>query len=779
MTTGNGNMPPNHRFVARVGERDVILETGKLAEQAGGAVTARIGDTVVFATATMSNTPREGIDFFPLSVDYEERLYAAGRIPGSFMRREGRPSEASILIARVTDRPLRPLFPKDLRNEVQVIVTSLSHDQENHADMLSIIAASAALHISDVPWDGPIGAVRVALIDGEFVANPTIPEMDNSTLDLRMAGTADAIIMVEAGANEVDEETMVRALRFGHDAMQDLIRVQNEMREQLGKPKREYTPPEVDEALAAELEEKVREDIINILTTHHERDARNAALDELRERLMSEYNVTVPTPPEEEGGVSLKAIRTAIDDTLKKEMRRRIIEEGIRPDGRDLTTIRPLAAEVDLIPRVHGSGLFKRGQTQVLSICTLGTPRDSQPLDGLYPEDEKRFMHHYNFPPYSTGETWFLRGPKRREIGHGALAETALRPMIPPEDEFPYTIRVVSEVMSSNGSTSMGSVCASTLALMAAGVPILRPVAGIAMGLIKEGDQTAVLTDIQGIEDHLGDMDFKVAGTREGITALQMDIKISGVSDDVLRRALSQARDARMQILDVMQAVIAEPRPDLSEYAPRIETIQIDTEKIGMVIGPGGKTIRHIQEETQTKIDIEEDGTVFIASVDGPGANRARDMILALVEEPELGRIYTGRVSRIESYGAFVELLPGKDGLVPISQLSDHHVAETSDEVSIGDEIMVMITDIDADGKIRLSRQAVLEGWTLEEARAADPRIGGGGGRRGGGGSRGGGGRDRRGGGGSRGGGGGGGDRDRRGGGSGGGGGYRDRRGGR
>ncbi len=729
-------MPPNHRFVAMVGGKEIILETGKLAEQAGGAVTVRLGDTVVFATATMSATARQGVDFFPLSVDYEEKLYAAGRIPGSFMRREGRPSEASILIARVTDRPLRPLFPKDLRNEVQVIVTPLSHDQENHADILSIIAASAALHISDVPWDGPIGAVRVGLIDGQFVINPTIPEMENSLLDLRMAGTKDAIIMVEAGANEVDEETMVRALRFGHDAMGNLIAVQEQMRAQLGKPKREYEPAVVDEALAAEVEQKVTEDIIRILETHTMRAERNEALEELRMRLLAEYESArlseddeVPPPAD---------ISAVLDATLKREVRRRILEEGIRPDGRDYTTIRPLAAEIDVIPRVHGSGLFKRGQTQVLSICTLGTPRDSQPLDGLYPEDTKRFMHHYNFPPYSTGETWLLRGPKRREIGHGALAETALRPMIPPEDQFPYTIRVVSEVMSSNGSTSMASVCASTLALMAAGVPITRPVAGIAMGLIKEEDRYAVLTDIQGIEDHLGDMDFKVAGTEKGITALQMDIKIAGVTDEIMRQALAQARDARLYILDVMRQVIPAPRPELSPYAPRILTVKIDVDKIGMIIGPGGKTIRAIQEKTDTKIDIAEDGTVFIASPDGPSAERARDMILAMVEEPEVGRIYTGRVTRVESYGAFVEILPGQDGLVPVSQITDHYVQRIEDEVSVGDEIMVMITDIDADGKIRLSRQAVLEGWTLEEARAADRKIGAGGGSRGGG-SRGGG----------------------------------------
>lgn len=752
-------MPQNHTFVAKIGEQEVVIETGKLAEQAGGAVTVRMGDTVVFATATMSAIAREGVDFFPLSVDYEEKLYAAGRIPGSFMRREGRPSEASILIARVTDRPLRPLFPHDLRNEVQVIVTPLSHDQENHADMLSILAASAALHISDVPWEGPIGAVRVGMIDGEFVINPTIPQMDDSQLDLRMAGTSDAIIMVEAGANEVDEETMIRALRFGHDAMQDVIRTQNEMRDQVGKPKRAYTPAVVNEALATEVESKIYAEIANIVATQIDRDDRNAAIDELRDRLVAEYE-SVGTRGSDEEAVSLSEVREALNDTLKKEVRRRILEDGVRPDGRDYRTIRPLAAEVDTIPRVHGSGLFKRGQTQVLSICTLGTPRDSQPLDGLYPEDTKRYMHHYNFPPFSTGETWMLRGPKRREIGHGALAETALRAVIPAEDEFPYTIRVVSEVMSSNGSTSMGSVCGSTLALMAAGVPIRRPVAGIAMGLIKEGERYAVLTDIQGIEDHLGDMDFKVAGTTEGITALQMDIKIKGVSDDVLRQALAQAREARLQIMGVILAAIPEARAELSPYAPRIETVKISVEKIGMVIGPGGKMIRSIQDKTGTKVDIGEDGTVFIASVDGPSADRAREMIMALVEEPELGRIYTGRVTRVENYGAFVEVLPGHDGLVPISQLSDHHIARAEDEVSVGDEIMVMITDIDSDGKIRLSRQAVLEGWTLEEARAADTKIGAprGGGRSGGGrsgGGRSGGDRDRR----------GGGDRDRRGGG--------------
>jgi len=716
-------IPTVSSFSTRVGTKDITIETGRLAEQAGGAVTVRMGDTVVFGTATMSAIAREGVDFFPLSVDYEEKLYAAGRIPGSFMRREGRPSTASILIARLTDRPLRPLFPKDLRNEVQVILMPLSHDQENHDDILSIIAASAALTISDIPWDGPIGAVRVGMVDGEFVINPSIPEMENSTLDLRMAGTAEAIIMVEAGAHEVDEETMVRALRFGHEQMQPIIALQNEMRAAVGKPKRAYTPAKVDAALAAEVEGKIRDEIKSIVAERTARDERNEAVDALRDRLMAEYEDSAAG----EDAINLADVRDALNDTLKKEVRRRILEDGIRPDGRGYTEIRPLDAQVDVVPRVHGSGLFRRGQTQVLSICTLGTPRDSQQLDGLYPEDTKRYMHHYNFPPYSTGETWMLRGTKRREIGHGALAENALLPMIPPEDSFPYTVRVVSEVMSSNGSTSMASVCGSTLALMAAGVPILRPVAGIAMGLIKEGDRYAVLTDIQGMEDHLGDMDFKVAGTVTGITALQMDIKIAGVSDDIMRQALAQARDARLRILDVMAAAIPAPRPELSPYAPRIDTVKINPEKIGMVIGPGGKTIRGIQEATNTKIDIGEDGTVFIASDNGLDADRARDMIIALVEEPELGRIYTGRVTRVESYGAFVEVLPGKDGLVPLSQLADHYIEHIEDEVAVGDEIMVMITNIDSDGKIRLSRQAVLEGWTLEEARAADTHIGSGG----------------------------------------------------
>ncbi|MDX1994318.1 MAG: polyribonucleotide nucleotidyltransferase [bacterium] len=733
------------RFTIQVGRDEIIFETGKYAEQAGGALTARVGDTVLFATATMSKNAREGIDFFPLSVDYEEKLYAAGRIPGSFLRREGRPSESAILISRVIDRPLRPLFPDDMRNEVQIILSSFSHDQEHQVDMLGIAAASAAIMISDIPWNGPVAGIRIGLIDGDLVINPTISEMENSSLDLRVAGTADAINMVECGATEVDEETMLRALRLAHDTIKQLVQVQLEMREAVGKPKNEYIAGAYNEALYEEVAGRVRDQIRQIIVEKTDRSGRNEAIDELREVVLAEYearNATIETADQK---VNLKDVREAIQTVMKKEVRRRIVQDGIRPDGRTATDIRPLSAEVGLIPRVHGSGLFSRGQTQVLTIATLGTPRDSQELDGLSPEDDKRYMHHYNMPPFSTGETLPLRGPKRREIGHGALAETALRSMIPPEDEFPYTVRLVSEVLSSNGSTSMASVCGSTLALMDAGVPIIRPVAGIAMGLIKEGDQVAILTDIQGLEDHMGDMDFKVAGTENGITALQMDIKISGVTDDIMKQALAQAREARLKILGVMLEAIPTPRPQLNDYAPRMTTIKIDPEKIGAIIGPGGKVVRGIQDRTGVKIDIEDDGTVFIAGSDGPSVARALDEIRGLTEEAEIGRIYTGRVTRIEPYGAFVEFLPGKDGMVHISQLADYRVERVEDEVRIGDEIMVMVIDVDPGGKVRLSRQAVLEGWTAEEARSRDRKGGapgggnrGGGGRPGGGGDRGG-----------------------------------------
>jgi polyribonucleotide nucleotidyltransferase len=720
------------QFTLEVGGKKLTIETGRYAEQAGGAVTVQVGDTVLFATATMGKHPREGIDFFPLSVDYEEKLYAAGRIPGSFFRREGRPSEQAILISRVIDRTLRPLFPDNMRNEVQVILTSFSHDQENQVDMLGIVAASAALTISDVPWDGPVAGVRIGRIDGELVVNPTHSEMENSTLDLRVSGTADAINMVECGAEEIDEATMLEALTLAHETIKPLIEIQRQMRDAIGKAKSEYAVAEEDPELEAEIIAKVSDQVRQIIVEKTDRDERKAALEELQTALIEEYTARNEAVEIETDKVSLKLAAAAFDDIVKKAVRKRIVEDGVRPDGRDYTTIRPLMAEVGLIPRVHGSGMFSRGQTQVLTIATLGTPRDSQELDGLSPDENKRYLHHYNFPPYSTGETWFLRGPKRREIGHGALAETALRSMIPPEDEFPYTIRLVSEVMSSNGSTSMASVCGSTLALMDAGVPIKAPVAGIAMGLIKDGDKVAILTDIQGLEDHMGDMDFKVAGTANGITALQMDIKIQGVSREIMSQALQQARDARLEILGVMLETIPESRPELGEYAPRMTTIKIDPEKIGAVIGPGGKTIRSIQEATGVKIDIAEDGTVFIAGIDGPSAALAVEKIRSLTEDAEVGRIYTGKVNRIESYGVFVEFLPGKDGMVHISQLADYRVENIEDEVHLGDEIMVMVTDVDPMGKVRLSRQAVLEGWTAEEARERDRGSSRGGGGRGG-----------------------------------------------
>lgn len=735
METQTTPMGTNYRFTARWGEREIILETGRLAEQAGGAVSVTDGETVVFATATMSKNPRPGIDFFPLSVDFEEKMYAAGRIPGSFFRREGRPSEQAILASRVIDRPMRPLFPDDLRNEVQIILTAFSHDQEHQIDMLGIIAASAALHISNIPWNGPVAGVRIGQIDGELVVNPTVSQMVNSTLDLRLAGTEAAINMVECGAAEVDEETMLKALKLAHQSLQPVIAVINEMRAAIGKPKSTYTPAATNQALSAEVSDRTLEKIRKIMAETTDKQGRSEALDALKDELVGFYTERNEglTDPEEQ--IELGDATNAFSEVVAKEVRRRIVEDGVRPDGRGVTDIRPLAAEVGVIPRVHGSGLFKRGQTQVMTLATLGTPGDAQEIDTLSPEADKRYMHHYNFPPYSTGETSPLRGPKRREIGHGALAETALRWVMPPEDVFPYTVRLVSEVLSSNGSTSMASVCGSTLALMHAGVPIIRPVAGIAMGLIEESGKVAILTDIQGLEDHIGDMDFKVAGTEKGITALQMDIKITGVSDEIMARALAQARDARMKILDLIHSVIPEPRKDLSDFAPRITTLKVDVAKIGAIIGPGGKTVRAIQERTGAKIDIEEDGTVYVSSINGPAAAAAVDEIRGLTEEAEIGKIYTGRVTRIEPYGAFVEFLPGKDGLVHISQLADYRVESVESEVNLGDEIMVMVTDIDDGGKVRLSRQAVLEGWTPEEARARDRRGGGGdrGGNRGGG----------------------------------------------
>jgi len=732
------NKPKTYQATAIVGGQAVTFETGKLAAQAGGAVTVRLGDAIVFAAATMSDSPRMGQDFFPLTIEYEEKLYAGGRIPGSYFRREGRPGADAILVSRLTDRPLRPLFNQSMRNEVQVILTSLSADLENPLDILAINAASAALMVSDIPWDGPVGAVRIGRVNGELVANPTYPQLDESDLDLRLAGTREAILMVECGAEEVSEEDMLKALLFGHESIQPLIDAQIQLREECGKPKREGSLFPLDEALVEQVDLRTHSTIEEALETPHTKAEHADAMAELEKDVTAE----IAGDDAELAG----QIKEAFQEVYKRIIRRRISVEGKRPDGRGLTEIRPIWCEVDISPRAHGSGLFTRGETQVLTLATLGTPRDAQELDSLSPVDSKRYIHHYNFPPYSTGEVKMLRGQSRREIGHGALAERALVPVIPDEDVFPYTIRLVSEVMASNGSSSMASVCGSTLALMDTGVPIKAPVAGIAMGLIAEEGKFTVLTDIQGAEDHYGDMDFKVAGTSQGITALQMDIKIQGITAEIMARALAQAKDARLKILEIMLSVMPAPRPELKPHVPRITTIKIPIDKIGAIIGPGGKMIRAIQEETGARIDIEDDGTIFIAAASGEAEKAARDKIESLIEVPVIGRIYTGKVVRITDFGAFVEIMPNTDGLVHISQLDTERVNKVEDVVSLGDEITVMITDIDSMGKVRLSRQAVLAGWTLEEARDNDrPKSRPSGDRNGGGGRPGG---DRRGGGG-------------------------------
>ncbi len=718
--------PEVKQFNTQIAGKNLVYETGKLAGQAGGAITLRLGDTMVFASATMSNEVRTGIDFFPLTVDYEERMYAGGRIPGSFFRREGRPTEEAILTARLTDRPLRPLFPKDLRNDVQVIIYSLSIDGENPLDVLAVNAASAALMISDVPWQGPVGAVRIGRIDGQFTVNPTYKEMEASDLDLRLAGTRDAILMVECGASEVSEAVMVAALEFGHQSIQPIIDVQERIAAEIGKAKREYSSFGLDESLIGQVMERVRSSLEEILDRPYVKAEMYQAVDALRDQLVTEL------AGEDEDRI--RNFKNAFEECYRTVVRQRILERGLRPDGRGLTDIRPIWCEVNVSPRAHGSGLFTRGETQVLTLATLGTPRDAQELDNLTPSETKRYIHHYNFPPFSTGEVKPLRGTSRREVGHGALAERALIPVIPPESAFPYTLRLVSEVFSSNGSSSMASVCGSTLALMDTGVPIKAPVAGVAMGLVKEGERFAIMTDILGSEDHLGDMDFKVAGTSEGITALQMDIKTKGITSEIMSQALEQAHQGRMFILGKILETIPQPHADLKPFAPRITTVNVPVDKIGAIIGPGGKTIRSIQDETGAKIDINEDGTVFIATNDGDSAQRARERIESLVETAVIGRIYTGKVVRVADFGAFVEILPNVDGLVHISQLDSQRVEKVEDVVRMGDEITVMVTDIDPQGKIRLSRQAVLEGWTAEEAAEHDRRGGGrSGGSRGGG----------------------------------------------
>jgi polyribonucleotide nucleotidyltransferase len=688
-----------------VAGKRLSIETGRVAEQANGAVIVRQGDSVVLSTAVMSKEPREGIDFFPLTCDYEEKLYAAGKIPGAFMRREGRPSEAAIIASRLTDRPLRPLFPDGFRLDVQVVSTVLSVDQENDPTILSINGASTALVISDIPFQGPVGAVRVGHLDGHVIINPPMSRIGESELDLVVAGTADAILMVEAGAKGVSEQVVLEALEMAHEAIKLLCAAQADLQREVGRPKREFTPPSypqqivevVSEYLALRLDQAA---------FNPDKAAREAAVDELRKRTIAELGERLPEHADILGKL--------FDKKVKDRVRQRIIEEGVRPDGRGLKDVRQITVEVGVLPRTHGSGLFTRGQTQALTVATLGSMSDQQKLDGLSPEEFKRYMHQYNFPPFSVGEARPLRGPGRREIGHGALAERALLPVIPPVEEWPYTMRVVSEILSSNGSTSMASVCGSTLALMDAGVPIKAPVAGIAMGLVNREGRFAVLTDIQGIEDALGDMDFKVAGTKDGITALQMDIKVKGLTHDILTQALEQAREARLFVLDKMLAVLPRPRSEMSTYAPRITTIQINPDKIRDIIGPGGKMIRKITEETGAQIDVEDDGRVFIAAVDQEAGQKAIDWIKGLTDEVEVGKIYKGKVVRTMPFGLFVEVLPNQDGLVHVSKLTDHRVERPEEVANVGDEIMVKATEIDSQGRLNLSRQAAIDELTAK-----------------------------------------------------------------
>jgi len=714
-----------------IGGRTLTIETGHLAQQASGAVTIRMGDTMLLVTAVMAAAPREGIDFFPLTADYEEKLYAAGKIPGGFIRREGRPSEQAILNSRLIDRPIRPLFPKDFRNDVQVVATVLSVDQEADPAILAIVGASTALSISPIPFQGPIGAVRMGILDDQLVVNPPVNRMAESKLDLVVAGTRDAIIMVEAGAKEVAEERIVEALRVAQREIVRICDMQDAFAREVGKPKVEVAPtatdPEVDQAVDRFLAERLDQALFN-----PNKALRESALDDLKKETIAELGPQFPD--------RLPYLARSFEAKVKQRVRNKILDDGVRPDGRKTTEIRQITSEVGVLPRTHGSALFTRGQTQALSIVTLGSIGDKQKLDGLGLEEFKRFMHHYNFPPFSVGEARPLRSPGRREIGHGALAERALLPVVPTEEEFPYTIRIVTEILSSNGSTSMASVCGSSLAMMDAGVPIKGQVAGIAMGLITgDAGRVAVLSDIQGVEDALGDMDFKVAGTRQGVTAMQMDMKIKGISIDTMAGAIQQAKDGRLFIMDKMDAAISRPRATMSQYAPRMITVQIHPDKIREVIGPGGKMIRKIIEDSGvTSIDIEDDGRVVIGSVNGESAAKAEQLIRDLTGEVEVGKNYKGKVVRIMPFGAFVQILPNQDGLVHISQLAEDRVERVEDAVNVGDEIDVKVTEVDRQGRVNLSRKAVLQeakgitsgDWIVTERDRGGPRrdSGGGGG---------------------------------------------------
>lgn len=688
------------KFEIEVEGKKLEIETGKLAKQADGAVTIRCGDTIVLVTAVSSKSAREQADFFPLTVDVEERMYAAGKIPGGFIKREGRPSEKSTLTARLIDRPLRPSFPEGYFNETQIVSTILSVDQINPFDVLALNGASVALMISDIPFNGPIGAVRVGKIDEEIIINPTYAQLDESSIDIVVAGNKDAILMIEAFANELPEEEILEALKKARSAIDKIVEFQESIVKEVGATKREtklYKPSDEITDKLKEYREKMEKAVVEI-DKEKRKENLTILLDEIKEKILSGNELEKETAQKEyDIGYAFKK--------LEKETVRDLIINGTRPDGRKPSEIRTLSAEAGMLPRtrIHGSGLFTRGQTQVLTVLTLGTVGEEQMLDGLGLEESKRYMHHYNFPPFSVGEAGFMRGPKRRDIGHGALAEKALIPIIPNEEEFPYTIRLVSDVLESNGSTSMASVCGSTLALMDAGVPIKTPIAGIAMGLVKKDDKVTVLTDIQGMEDAIGDMDFKVAGSRKGVTAIQMDMKVAGIGFDILEEALGDAKKARFTILDVIESEISEPRKELSEYAPRVITVKIDTDKISSVIGPGGKVIKGIIEETGATIDIEQDGTVFISSKDGESGQRAKEIVENIVREIKAGDVFEGKVIRLMAFGAIVELTPGKDGLIHISKLGKGFVKNIEDVINVDDVLKVKVDEVDRQGKIRLS----------------------------------------------------------------------------
>src|SRR5215470_3916923 len=692
-----------HRVSTMIGERELSIEIGKLAKQAHGSALVRYGETVVLVTACASKEPREGLDFFPLTVDYRENFYAAGKIPGGFFKREGKPSEREVLNSRMIDRPIRPLFPEGYKNETQVIALVLSADTDIEPSMHGIVGASTALYCSNIPFTQPIAAVRVGLIDGRYYINPTFAELKNSRLNLAVAGMEDGIVMVEAGSNEVSEEVMVEALNFGHQAIKQIIALQKELRAKIQPAKMVVVPPALDETMAKKIESAVRADLEDALNTHkHEKLESYDLVDKTKKKAVELF------PDAEEDEDKLKMVKRIFDALKEKIFRDDILRKRERPDRRKFDTIRPIWIETRILPRTHGSAIFTRGETQALVTATLGTSEDVQRLDWLEGESTKSFMMHYNFPPFSVGEVSPLRGPGRREIGHGALTERALVPVIPDENDFPYTIRVVSDILESNGSSSMATVCGGTLALMDAGVPIKSPVAGVAMGLVKEGDNYAVLTDIAGAEDHYGDMDFKVAGTRDGITALQMDIKISGITGQIMREALEQARRGRLFLLDKMDEALSGARTEKSKFAPQIRTLQIPTDKIRDLIGPGGKTIRGIIEATQVKIDVDDTGRVNVASSDAEGLKKALAMINDLTAVPEIGKTYLGKVVRLAEFGAFVEIFPGTDGLLHISEIAEHRVKDVKDELREGDQVLVKVLGIEGN-RIKLSRKALLK----------------------------------------------------------------------